>query len=60
MIMQTASFGLSGRRSFVCVEYAGTDLQCVNANVVAIVRDIRRISKDYSGVADGGTCPYPG
>jgi hypothetical protein len=39
-MMQTASFGLSGRHSFVRAEYAGTGLQFVNANVVAIVRHI--------------------
>jgi hypothetical protein len=59
-MIQTESFGLSGRRSCVRAEYAGTGLQFVNANVVAIVRDIRRIRKDCRGVVDGETFPYPG
>ena len=59
-MMQTASFGLSGCRSCVHAEYAGTRLQFVNANVVAIVRDIRGIRRDDRGVVDSETLPYPG
>ena len=59
-MMQTASFGLSGLCSCVRAECAGNVLQFVNANVVAIVRDIRLIRDDCRGVLDGETCPYPG
>jgi len=59
-MMQTASSGFSGHRSCVRAEYAGNGFSFVNANVVAIVRDIRRIRNDCRRVVEVETFPYPG